>query len=121
MLGKASVQAGFPTLVQINSLYYPLQTWQARTLLPKACALVVQHQGEAPWAVPRHLIQRWGMRLVDGFLFTSRAAAQPWLEQRIIPDERLVYKTPDGSATDRHGVGKKFIQVYEEILQRRTV
>jgi len=119
MLCTASVQAGYPTLVQINSMDYPLQIWQARSLLPSECALVVQHQGEPPWSGPRHLIQRWGMRAVDGFLFASHAASQPWLAQQIIPSENLVYMTADGSSKQREGTGKKLVQIYEEILQKR--
>ncbi len=58
---------------------------------------------------------------MDGFLFVSRAAAQPWLEQQIIRAENLVYTMPDNSPAERAGAGKKIVQIYEEILQNTPI
>ena len=114
VLCAASVQARYTTLVQVNSFDFPTQTWHLRSLLPPACPLVVQYCGTQPWPAAWRSLQRWGLRKIDGFLFTQTKLAQPWIDQRIIRSPKLVYEVMEDAP------GRRAVAVYETILQERS-
>ncbi len=70
--------------VQVNGLLFPLHIRTLRWLLPAECPVVVQHHAERPWKWPLRVLQRYGLRVVDRFFFTTHALAEPWLVQNLI-------------------------------------
>jgi glycosyltransferase involved in cell wall biosynthesis len=97
----AAVLASEPDVVHVNGLDVPLQTWRLRRCLPSAVALVVQDHGAMPPG-PRQLrtrVRRRLMRPVDGFLFTARAQAEPWIDQGLIGGGRKAYDVLEASTS----------------------
>ncbi len=89
------------TVVHANGLLFPFQIRSLRAALDPSCALVVQDHAGAPsrrWP----LVQRWCLRGVDGFLFTTREQAIPWQARRVIGDQPI-YEVLEGSTLLRFG------------------
>ena len=83
-------KAGYPVLVHVNGLLFPLQVRLLRGALGPATPILAQHHGSLPWAPGlRRLIQRWGLAPLDGFLFASRSLAAPWTAAGLIPSDRV--------------------------------
>lgn len=98
-LCKDQIDTGEKTVVHLNGLLYPLQTRWLRRQLPPGCPLVLQHHGSRPWAKGiRRSVQRWGLRDVNGFLFTSAELAYEWIQAGIIPNMDLVHEVMETSA-----------------------
>ena len=95
---KTASDAGSDVLVHLGGMVFPMQTRSLRRMLPKSCALVAQHHGEEPWTGIRGLLQRRAMRGVDGFLFTTEAHAEPWLDRGVIASPNLVHTVMEGSS-----------------------
>lgn len=91
--------AARPQAVHLNSLLYALQARDLRRRLPAAVPLVVQHHAEQPrrGRLGRRL-QRWALAGVDGFLFTGRDAAAPWLDAGVLDAGRTVVEIAEGSS-----------------------
>jgi glycosyltransferase involved in cell wall biosynthesis len=89
--------AAWPTLVHLDGLLYPLQTRALRSLLPARCPIVAQHHAERPRRGARGLLQRWGLRAVDGFLFAADELAQQWVRRGMIDRARPIYQIMEGS------------------------
>jgi glycosyltransferase involved in cell wall biosynthesis len=87
-----------PTVVHVNGLLFPLQTWALRQRLPPACALVAQHHAERPWSGARGLVQRKALRSSDGFLFTALALAQPWQAAGAIRPDQPIFEIMEGTS-----------------------
>jgi glycosyltransferase involved in cell wall biosynthesis len=90
-------RAAQPALVHLDGLLYPLQARALRALLPQGCPIAAQHHAEQPKRGARGLIQRWGLRAVDGFLFAAAELAQQWLRWRLIDRARPIYQIMEGS------------------------
>lgn len=89
---------GERVVVHLNGLLYPLQTRWLRSQLPDSVPLVLQHHGSRPWAKGlRRMIQRWGLRGVEGFLFATAELATEWVEAGIIPGMGFVYEVMETS------------------------
>ena len=99
-LHTAVVQA-CPTVVHVNGLLFPWQTWALRQRLPRTCALVVQHHAERPWPGFRGAVQRLALRPCDGFIFTALALAQPWQAAGIIHSAQPVFEIMEGASDFR--------------------
>ncbi|MCY2988525.1 MAG: glycosyltransferase family 4 protein [Planctomycetota bacterium] len=95
---RGRLAAGSPTVVHLGGLVYPVQTRHLSAVLPSACALAVQHHAELPRAGLRGYLQAWGLRRVDGFLFTCRELAANWIDRRIIRSQELVYEVMECSS-----------------------
>lgn len=92
-----------PDVVHVNSLLYSLQTWGLRRLLPPRTVLVMQHHAERPgrwWTRP---LDRLALRACDGFLFTGRETARPWLEAGLIAPDRPIFELAEGSSRFKMG------------------
>ena len=94
---RASLKAGEPCVVHLHGLIFPIQAYHLRKVLPRQAALVVQHHAETPWRGWRSTLQRLGLSVPDGFLFSPREVADPWLERRIISDPDKIYTIFEGS------------------------
>lgn len=93
------VSAAKPDVVHINSLLYGLQTRALRRLLPRRTVLVMQHHAERPgrgWTRP---LDRLTLRSCDGFLFTGREVARPWLDAGLIHQRQPIFELAEGSST----------------------
>jgi glycosyltransferase involved in cell wall biosynthesis len=88
-----------PDLVHVNGLIFPVQTWLLRRALPARTAIAVQdHSGKGIHVDPlMRAIQRAGLRVADGFLFTAAAQARPWREAGLIGPDQPVYQALEGS------------------------
>lgn len=120
VLCAAHVQVEHAILVQVNGLHFPLQIRYLRSLLPPVCPLIVQHQGERPWSAPYRPIQRWGLQVVDGFLFSNPALAQEWMRNRIIDSPQKIYAiTADTAAQTTTNPSNQAAAIYASILHQK--
>ena len=87
-----------PTIIHSHGLVHPLQTRYLSRNLPLTWATLVQHHGELPWAGWRGHLQKWGLQLSDGFLFTHRQIAQPWLQLGIINHTQQIFSVMETSS-----------------------
>jgi glycosyltransferase involved in cell wall biosynthesis len=90
------------TVAHVNGLGFSVPLWALRAALPASCALVAQHHAEGPsrrWP----LVQRWCFRGVDGFLFTIREQAIPWVNRGVIARHQRIYEVLEGSTLFRRG------------------
>ena len=79
-----------PDVVHVNGLETVAQTWRLRRVLPEATALVVQHHGgTAPQSRLSTFVKGAFMGDIDGYLFTSRQQAAPWIATGLIPDDAV--------------------------------
>lgn len=118
VLCRAHVQVEHSTLVQVNGLNFPLQIRYLRSLLPSACPLVVQHQGEEPWSAPYYPLQRWGLQVVDGFLFSNLALAEAWATTKITNSQQKIYPLAlDTAARPMSNLGNQALAAYTAILR----
>ena len=95
----ATVVASHPDVVHVNGLDVPLQTALLRRALPGSTALVVQDHGGVPSGrlSVAGAVRRRAMRAADGYLFTSRAQARPWVQGGFIGREADVYDVLEAS------------------------
>ena len=123
VLCAASLQAGYSTLAQVNGLQFPIQTLHLRSILPQKCAMAVQHQGEQPWSLPQRVLQRWGLRQIDGFLFANDQIAQTWVDKQAIGAQQALYTIPPDAAVgnQKQSVGHQATAIYEEIIFQRLI
>ena len=90
-----------PDVVHVNGLDAPVQTWLLRHTMPDATAIVVQDHGGVPsdnWM--KSTVRRALMRAIDGFLFTSKAQADPWVQGGFITSDD-VYDVLEASTSLR--------------------
>jgi glycosyltransferase involved in cell wall biosynthesis len=97
----AAILACNPDVVHVNGLDVPLQAWRLRRRLAPSSALVVPDHGTLPPAVrsPLATVRRALMSPVDGFLFTARAQARPWLDAGFIGHAALVHEVLEASTS----------------------
>jgi glycosyltransferase involved in cell wall biosynthesis len=92
-----SLSQGALTTAHVNGLLFPLQARALRLVLPHQCAIVAQHHAEKPWPGWYGLLQRWGLRAIDGYLFAGRALAEPFVQQGSIRSLQDVFPVMEGS------------------------
>lgn len=77
-------------VVHVNGFETVVQTWLLRRALPAATTLVVQdHGGAAPRSRASRVVKQALMRGIDGFLFTSREQAAPWVDAGLVPRDAV--------------------------------
>jgi glycosyltransferase involved in cell wall biosynthesis len=86
------------TVIHVNGLLFPLQVRALREVLPRECAIAVQHHAEKPRQGLRGLVQGWGLKAADGFLFAGRELGQPFVKQGAIRSMENVYQIMEGSS-----------------------
>ena len=96
-LTAADRQAPGPTIIHLNGLLFPVQAFLLRLMLPQDMVIVAQHHAERPWPSPQRICQRWGLKVVDGFLFTTRPLAREWIEAGVIRSSEKVYEVMETS------------------------
>ena len=92
-----------PDVVHVNGFDAPVQTWLLRHAMPDATAIVVQDHAGVPagnWI--KSTVRRALMREIDGFLFTSKAQADPWVQGGFIASDD-VYDVLEASTSLRPG------------------
>lgn len=92
-----AVAAARPDVVHVNGLVFPVPTRALRARLGPVPAIVLQHHAESPAKGPKRAVQRWGLGVADGFLFTAAAQAQPWRAARVIPRSAPVFEVMEGA------------------------
>ncbi len=86
-------------VIHVNGLVFPVQLRALRRQLAAPTPVVVQHHAERPLAGVRSLVQRWGLRTADGFMFAARALAEPWLARGVISPGQPIFEIMEGSTT----------------------
>jgi glycosyltransferase involved in cell wall biosynthesis len=90
-------------VVHVDGLQFPALVRHLRWRAPRA-ALVAQDHGGFGGGSARfrsrrgRALYRLGLGAADGFLFTARAQAAPWLEAGIIADAHRVHEIPEASS-----------------------
>jgi glycosyltransferase involved in cell wall biosynthesis len=92
-----------PNVVHVDGLVFPMVVRALRMKLPSRTAIVVQDHGgfhaHSPafrtWRGRR--FYRWGLGAADGFLFTVRDQAAPWLRAGVIAGQDAVYEVLESS------------------------
>jgi glycosyltransferase involved in cell wall biosynthesis len=84
-------------IIHINGLMFPLQSLHLRWKIPDTYRIVMQHHAEKPMRGLKKIVQRWGLAVSDGFLFSAKELAQPWFDYRIIRGKNMVYQVMEGS------------------------
>jgi glycosyltransferase involved in cell wall biosynthesis len=97
-----------PDIVHVNGLNLATQCLRLRRSLPSSAAICVQdHAGAAPdWG---RGVRRWlrrararrGLAAVDGFLFTARELARPWIDAGVIQRSQAIVEVPAASTRFR--------------------
>jgi glycosyltransferase involved in cell wall biosynthesis len=101
-----AVETIAPDVIHVNGCSFPLLVRTLRRKAPHTTAIVVQDHGgsgiQDQSSGLRNLawrqFHRFGLRDADGFLFTVRAEATPWIRSRIIGDDQMIYEIPEASA-----------------------
>lgn len=86
-----------PDVVLVHGLIFPQQVLALRLLLPKRCRIMVQHHAERPGGGVLQRLQRLADKYIDGYLFSTKALATPWIERGIIQEEK-VFEVMEGSS-----------------------
>jgi glycosyltransferase involved in cell wall biosynthesis len=98
-----AVRAAAPAVVHVDGLVFPLLIRHLRLSLPGDTAIVVQdhggvHAGSAGFQSWQwRLFYRLGLRAADGFLFTDRGLAAPWLASQIMRPDQAIYEVLESS------------------------
>jgi glycosyltransferase involved in cell wall biosynthesis len=94
-----------PDVVHVNGCIFPSLVRHLRSALGRRTAIVVQDHGGSgiqeqslgfrswPWRT----LHRFGLRAADGFLFTARELAAPWLRAGIIDRHQAIHEIPEAS------------------------
>jgi glycosyltransferase involved in cell wall biosynthesis len=93
---ESSPAAG-PVVIHFNGLLFPLQLWVLRAMLPRRVPIVVQHHAEKPARGLRRQLQKRCLRVADGFFFSARELALPWIGDGLILGRQPVYELMEGS------------------------
>ncbi|MGC4081372.1 MAG: hypothetical protein QM736_04470 [Vicinamibacterales bacterium] len=95
-----AVIASSPDVVHVNGLDAALQAWALRRAVPEETAIVMQDHATQPGRPG--FIRRWLRRRImaasDGFLFSTRDQAQPWLDAGLIERAEQVHAVLAGSS-----------------------
>jgi len=99
-----AVVAQRPDVVHLHGCL-PLPLRHLRLCLPRGTALLAQDHGGVYLDAPR--FTRWksrafhafGLRAADGFLFSARELATPWLRARIISSKQPIYELMESGST----------------------
>jgi glycosyltransferase involved in cell wall biosynthesis len=94
----AALARGETAVVHVNGLVFPVATRLLAGGLDARCRLVAQHHAERPWRGVRGLVQRWGLRPVDGYLFATRELARPWAGGGAIRSLDAVHEVMEASS-----------------------
>jgi glycosyltransferase involved in cell wall biosynthesis len=85
----------------LNGLHFPVQLRALRAALPPESRIIVQHHAERPARGLRRLVQGWGLRAADGFLFAAEGLAKAWSDHGLITPQQPVYEVMEGSTDFR--------------------
>ena len=99
-----AVAALQPDVVHLHGCL-PLPLRHLRLRLPRGAALLAQDHGGVYLDAPRftkwksRAFHAFGLRAADGFLFSARGLATPWLRARIISPKQPIYELMESSST----------------------
>jgi len=89
------------TVVHCNGLHFSVQLRALRAVLPERVPIAVQDHAERPSSGLRRSLQRHCLRGADGFFFSARELASPWVISKLINDRQQVYELMEGSTDFR--------------------
>ena len=84
-------------IVHVSGLSSAAQMGVLGRRQPRKTAIVVQHHAETPWRPLTRPLQRWGLRVADGFFFAARRLATEWVERGLISRDQQVFEVMEGS------------------------
>ena len=77
-----------PDVVLVHGFIFPLQVIALKLSVGNKCRIILHHHADQPANSVRKVFQKIADRTVDAYLFTSKEIAKPWLEHKIIRDEK---------------------------------
>lgn len=87
-----------PDVVHVDGLPFARQAARLRSTLPGSAIALQDHANRPPrQRVNRTTLAR-AMREIDGFFFSAKELAQPWIEARIVPPRAQVYEVMESSS-----------------------
>lgn len=84
-------------VIHINSFLFPFQSLVLRKTFPMSTAFIIQNHSEKPWKFPRLLLQYLSLHDMDGFIFSAKEQAHPWIKAKVIESMDKVYSVLEGS------------------------
>jgi glycosyltransferase involved in cell wall biosynthesis len=93
----ARVLASQPAVVHLHGLFFALQARALRAALPSGTAILGQHHAEKACQGIRGRVQKFGLKTLDGFLFSSDEIGARWVRQGIIESMETVHAVMEGS------------------------
>lgn len=91
------IAAEKPDLVLVRGFIFPLQVMALRRKLGPAPVILLQHQADHPFR-RKKIIQQLADRSVNGYLFSAKDMAAPWLSAGIIRDPNKCFLCPPASS-----------------------
>lgn len=93
----AYIAARKPDAIIVQGLGFPLQVMYLRRKLGKQVKILVQHHGEKPFNGLKRKLQAMADNSVDGYLFTSRGNAAPWIKAGVIKRSDRIFELLEAS------------------------
>lgn len=87
-----------PDVVLMHGFIHPVLPVLFK-LINARTKLLIQNHAERPFKGPRQMLQKLAGRYVDGFLFTGKDQAKPWLNTGIIRRHEQIFEVMEGSTT----------------------
>jgi len=83
-----------PNIAHVPDLNLPLQFRWLRRQVGNDVAIIGEHTGETIWANRKIWLQQFGLRVVDGFIFTSESDKNLWIKTSVILPRQTIYLIP---------------------------
>ena len=86
-----------PTLLHVNGLSFPTETWRLRHVFPDTPIVLQDHADRPPRHPMRRALRRVGLRSANGFLFAAAPQAEPWRAAGLIDAGQPVFAVMESS------------------------
>lgn len=83
-----------PNITYVTGLNLPLQFRWLRRQIGDDITIIGQHTGERIWANRKIWLQQFGLRVVDGFIFSSETDKNHWTRTSVIIPRQCTYLIP---------------------------
>ncbi len=100
-----------PDIVHILGLNLPLHFRWIKHYVPENTKLLGEHTGENLWPQNNLWLQQFGLRVVDGFIFSSKKVAEPWIKCAAILKKQPVFDATVNSDSYSKNLCKIFLNL----------
>ncbi len=85
-----------PDMIHVHGLIFPIHVIFLRMALGRKCKIILTHHAESPFRGIKKMFQKLADKFVDGYVFTSFGNATEWVQQKVLPLEK-VYEVIEAS------------------------